>query len=133
MNEPIINPIIFYIISVINKIDTVLTPITCISGGIVLVLSVVYILEKTEGDEKDRELLDTVYKKIKRPSLIIFIISLSLHIFCPSQEVMYKMLVSNYITPQNIESLKMSGEGAIDYIVNKVDEIIDNNDKEEGK
>lgn len=43
----------------------------------------------------------------------------------PSKETCYKMIVTSYITPSNIEAVKGEATDLIDYIIDKVDELTD--------
>ena len=48
-----------------------------------------------------------------------------------SKETCYKMIITSYITPSNIEAVKGEATDLIDYIVDKVDELTDKNEKDD--
>ena len=82
--EPVISPLVFYIINVLNTV-------LCMSV-IALGLSLTYVI--AFWSEK---------KYINFKTCIPLIISLALVIFIPSQSTMYKMLVASQITPNNVK------------------------------
>lgn len=113
--NPIINPIWFYIISVLNAIYSMATAfvVVIIIGSLILSLSIVF--------SYDLEFLDDVkYKKILKTIFIVLVTSCSLIVFVPNEETMYKMMISSYITENNVEIAKEEVKELIDYISEKI-------------
>ena len=72
---------------------------------------------------------DELPKGIKRAIIIGSIVALIGGII-PSKETCYKMIVASYVTPANIESVKGEATDLIDYIIEKVDELTDNEESD---
>lgn len=115
---PIFNPIWFYLIELFGRFGVAFVVaglIGLIGGGIAVFICLM--------DEK------------KPPKFIIKIIIAgaivaSIGGLIPSQETCYKMIVTSYITPSNIEAVKGEATDLIDYIVDKVDELTDSDEKD---
>lgn len=89
MNEPIISPWIFYLINVVSGVK-VACALTLIWGCIGLVFD--FIKYSYNGN----------YTKWNKAFMWMALVSIFLLIFVPSRDTMYKMIVSSYITPNNI-------------------------------
>lgn len=112
MNEPIINPMIFYCIEVISRLCFL--PGFVLIGGLVVSLARLCILGCTDSDEP-------VFTETSFYSwLVVFVVSSVIAFFVPSEETMYKMLVAQYVTENNIECGAATAERAIEIIAEKV-------------
>lgn len=77
---------------------------------------------------KNKLAYDTEHKKfVKAPliALVSFIMLWCSTIAIPSESTMYKMIIANNITENNIESVKGEVNDLIDYIIDKIDELND--------
>ena len=111
--EPIINPWIFYFMSLADGFRDAGFVITIIA----FVVGVISIL--AYGMEND-ELMPWKYLKW---FVIAFIAGGAISILIPSQETITKMLVASFITPDNVE-LGVEGVKAIfDYIITTAAEL----------
>lgn len=118
MNFPIFNPIWFYLIELFERFGTafvVIGALALIGSGIVIFICMI-----------EPEAIPKYIKKIA----IIGAITLAIGGFIPSKETCYKMIVTSYITPANIESAKGEATDLIDYIIEKVDELNDNEESD---
>lgn len=70
-----------------------------------------------------------VFFKYTKKTIIVFIISVIGFILIPSEEVIYKMIISSYITPNNISVVGETAEDIIDYITEKIDTIVNDEDE----
>lgn len=119
MNSPIFNPIWFYLIELFGRFGVafvVVGLLGLIGGGICIFLFLI--------DEE------------KPPKWVIRCFVAGAIVACiggliPSKETCYKMIVTSYITPSNIEAVKGEATDLIDYIVDKVDELTDKNEKDD--
>jgi uncharacterized membrane protein len=111
MNTPIINPLWIYLIDIANELDL----LSMLAVGICVVMVLVSIGMVSEG-YKD-------YLKLGKKALVFGVISLIVLIFTPSEDTMYKMLVTSYITPQNIEVTGETITDTVDYIFEKVEQL----------
>ena len=118
MNFPILNPIWFYLIELFERFGIAFVIIgifALIGSGIAIFICAA-----------ESEVIPKYIKKI----VIIGAITLAIGGFIPSKETCYKMIVTSYITPANIESAKGEATDLIDYIIEKVDELTDNEESD---
>lgn len=113
----IVSPWIFYLINLADNIS-----FTCF---ILLLLSVLLLFffgwwYEDEGLSPDCMAWESFVKWLKR-DIAVLIISLLAVIFVPSQETMYKMLVANYVTYENVETATDAIKDSVDYIFDKLD------------
>lgn len=114
----IINPWIFYLINILENI--------MITGIVVFVISVVTAIvmgvmvfdpAESVSDEKKK-----LFKKmLKRVVIPIVVVCTLLITFIPSEKTMYTMLVSSYVTTDNLETATEVIQDGVDYIFDKLD------------
>ena len=107
--QPIINPTIFYFINLLNNIY-ILSFIICFILG--LIFFTVFI--RCACDENWQTLKEFANNKT---IMSIFVISILLLLFIPSEKTMITMLISQNITTNNINSVKSQIFEVVDYIV----------------
>ena len=112
--QPIVNPLIFYLISVLENFKAASLIVIYGSGGLIFAISLRGLLDGFS---------DRMMKIIKFFSILLAIF-LFISIFVPSQEACYQMLVAYAITPDNIELVKETGVSMGDYIVESAKDII---------
>lgn len=120
MYEPIIDPMIFYWMDVLSKVQTLPIPLAFLSLISVCVAGMAYI---EYSDEQN-----IVYKVGKRLScvfILLFLISLPLSFFIPDKDTMYKMLIAKQVTPTQHSSNRETAEKLIDTIGEKLDKVAD--------
>ena len=118
MNAPLFNPIWFYFIELFDRFSIVFIVIglfAVISGGATIFF---YKLED--------EYIPKCTKKIIITGAIVALIGGIM----PSEETCYKMIVASYVTPANIESVRGEAIDLVDYIIEKVDELTDNEESD---
>lgn len=113
MNEPIINPWIFYFIDLSTSIVVASTFLAILSIILTIVCFVVY-NETYNQDTKDKT------KKYSKNLGIAFIIFLVLSTFIPSKETCYKMLIASNITKENITTTGEAINEVLDKAVEKI-------------
>lgn len=121
MNEPIINPWIFYaadVIGSINLVINVLVWILCIATAIAFCDYM-----SNRSPYKEAETIQN--RKTFHSLLKIFIVVTILNIIIPARDTFYKMTVTNYITPANIDK----ASDIVDKITDKIIEKINKRDK----
>lgn len=111
----IINPIWFYLIGVSSNLQIACTVIAFFTLVIVIGVLMYQILED----------IGTDFKGWGSKLLIIGIICTFISILMPSKETCYQMMVASFITKENIEITAKAGKEAIDYIVNSIDKLLD--------
>ena len=102
MNEPIINPWIFYIADVCNGLNIILLiAITCIfTIGVIVVC--------------------TEQHDILKPVIISLITASLLFILVPSRDTLYKIAIARQLTPANIQKAGDSIDTVIDKTIEKI-------------
>ena len=101
--EPIINPWIFYVINVVCNLHFITGLLGTLSFGAIIVLVIYWVFTSdNKWDESAKENKKLAAKWAKRLG-VFFIVDTAIGIFIPSKETMITMLVSNYVTPDNIQ------------------------------
>lgn len=122
----IINPWIFYVINVLMSFEnflfmTILVLILVIAALVCVVMGKKEEIDAIVNDvqEKDRKLYKQYISWLKK-SVLAFAICEILMIAIPTQETMYTMLVSSYVTTDNIETVSDVIQDSVDYIFDKI-------------
>lgn len=104
--EPIINPWIFYVINVICNLHFITGLLGTLSFGAIIVLVIYWVFTSDDKwNESAKENKRLAAKWAKRLG-VFFIIDTAVGVFIPSKETMITMLVSNYVTPDNIQMVQ---------------------------
>lgn len=129
---PIINPIWFYLMDVCGDLNAVLI-VLCIAVGIMA--AVCFVLHLMAVDENWRYDDDTrvkkTYTRMKKSFIALGIALLSVPAV-PNKDTLLKMLIANTVTYENVESAKHEATDLVDYIIEKVDTLMDNKETEGG-
>ena len=112
--EPIISPWIFYWMDVAVALSIVSVMATIVSAICLTFL----VLAANDSDNNDDERANAT-KYVKR-TVMLFAVSLAFSVFIPSKDTMYKMLITSYITPNNIELVGGSVDTALDKLTDKI-------------
>lgn len=127
----VINPIWFYLCDVFNIVKTFATIVAWLIGvawllayvsGWCLVTANAS-LGEDDCDYKEGLALKATAKKLVMPFIIVF----TLAIFVPSEKTVYKMMVANLATYENIDIAADTIEDAFDHVIDK---LVDLGDKE---
>ena len=105
--EPIISPWIFYWMDVANAVKILMEVTTTI-------FIVASLLSPIWADEVEHPM------KIIKPMIAVAVVLMTLSVFVPSKDTMYKMLITSYVTPNNIELVGGSIDTALDKLTDKV-------------
>lgn len=113
----VINPWLFYVIDLLDKLREMAIIIFWI---IVAAFFLVGFAAFLEGENwEDKTILKL--KKALKLSVIPIIISSVMYVAIPSKDVMYKMLVSKYVTYENLDKATNIIKDGVDYIFEKLD------------
>lgn len=107
--EPIISPWVFYFI---DKLDVVSElPLLIFAFGILTNSILVMVTETSEE-----------FKKwfFSKAWLALFLLSVMLVFIVPTKETAYKMIIANYVTPNNISIVKEATEDNIASLIDKI-------------
>lgn len=125
----VINPIWFYLCNVFNIVETFATTaawliglawlFTHVSGWWLATVNARY-------GEKDVDYIEGLALTALAKKLVIpFIVALVLAIFVPSEKTVYKMMVANLATYENIDIAADTIEEAFDHVIDKLVELGD--------
>ena len=104
--EPIINPWVFYVINVVCNLKFVVSLLGTLSFGAIFATVAYWALTSNDKwDENANKDKKSAAKWAKR-LCIFFIADAVVGIFIPSKETMVTMLVSSYVTPDNIQAVQ---------------------------
>ena len=117
MNTPIIDPMIFYWLQVLENITNVLGIITIIGVVVVIFLLGGAIMENN-FDMSARD----GYVLAARKVIMFLIIPILFMIFVPTKSTMIQMMVASKVTPDNIQNSKKFVIDTIIEVKNALDE-----------
>ena len=128
--EPIINPLWFYLIDVVDNLQIVVGIILMLSCIAFAIVSLIMFFEYSELYLEERE--KQTYFKYLKTALKVIIPCIIITILTPSSDTIYKMIIADNITPHNIEVVGDTIEGGIDYIFEKINSLtLDEVEKDE--
>lgn len=113
----VISPWLFYVIDLLDKLREVAIIVFWIIVVTILITGFVALLESEYWEDKIIQKL----KKALKLSVIPIVISSVMYVAIPSKDMMYKMLVSKYVTYENIDKATNTIKDGVDYIFEKLD------------
>ncbi|WP_270495876.1 hypothetical protein [Faecalibacillus intestinalis] len=113
----VISPWLFYIIDLLDKLREVAIIVFWI---IVVTIFITGFIALLEGEYWEDKIIQKLKKALKL-SVIPIVISSVMYVAIPSKDVMYKMLVSKYVTYENIDKATNTIKDGVDYIFEKLD------------
>lgn len=111
--EPIINPWLIYFAGISKNIQLICVLIAICT----FIVAALHFLDEGELD------------KIVIIFGIIFVISGISAALMPSKETIYTIAVVDRLTPDNIDQIGKTSEDVVDYIVDKIDQIVNDSDE----
>lgn len=108
----IINPSLFYWISVLNGLKAICIVALIISAALTIVFSIMVITCDYWDDEEEKKA-----RKILKHTAITVIISAIGIVFIPGKETMIEMLIAKTATVENTEMTIDAIKSLVDYIV----------------
>ena len=117
----IINPLWFYLINVSNNLQIVCGVIACLALIIVFISILMYPILEDMGAE---------LKGLSTKLVIIGIVCAFISILAPSKETCYQMMVASLVTKENIKITAETGKEAVDYIVDSIDKLLDEQEED---
>lgn len=116
----IINPWWFYLTDVVEAVDfiSMLFAAFGIVGCLIFFSAFVYYAEET-----DKETIQKEWNILKK-CIIVTMIFLVTAIIVPARDTVYKMFAASLITHENIQAVGETATDVVDYIVEKIDEVV---------
>lgn len=126
---PIINPWTFYLIDILSNLKGVSRFATFITVFVLIFIAIITAYLKVQdsyyGSENNIEVIEILTRFFKK-LLIVACIAISVFIVTPSEETMYKMLVAQNVTYENVDKAQEEIKETVDYIFKKLEK---NNEK----
>ena len=118
----IINPWIFYLIDVLSTLKKNSAIIVGIATFVLCCMGFIAVLAKSDShyDNVSARLATLSIKSFKK-SLIVVCVSAGIYTVIPSETTMYKILVAQYVTYENVDKATESIKEGVDYIFNKLE------------
>lgn len=113
----VISPWLFYVIDLLGKLREMAIIVFWI---IVVTIFITGFFALLEGEYWEDKIIQKLKKALKL-SVIPIVISSVMYVAIPSKDVMYKMLVSKYVTYENIDKATNTIKDGVDYIFEKLD------------
>lgn len=129
--KPIISPWLIYLIDLFDNLKGLLTLSLILLGCVVLLLSVFCFLCYIDYEQNDDPI--ATCKKYLKKLVIWLCVSVLLFTAIPSKNTMYTMLVLENVTIENIQAIGKTGKDAVDYIVDQIDKVVNEDDEKENK
>ncbi|MGP2527440.1 hypothetical protein ACTUHY_05675 [Acidaminococcus sp. LBK-2] len=105
--EPIINPWVFYLIGVVDKLSNGLGVFMAACVGVFLFEGMEYMeFDVTEEEKKQ-------YVKTATVAGVLFFVAGIVFILLPDKTVIYQMLAASYVTPDNIGAVQ---NNVVDFV-----------------
>ena len=124
--EPIISPWLIWLLGVLNALKFV-----SITFLIIGVLSLIIIISVLLTVREDLEITTIkLFNKTIKALIIITSISILSVLFIPDKDITEKMIISNYITEDNINTVSENTKEAIDYIFDKIEGLTNENNNQ---
>lgn len=119
MNGTIINPAVFYWMSVLDSTRSVCMALLVIAGIICFLLSIFHFVVSVEDDYDGDEFKNKVKKGILILAICCAVFALVL-IFIPTKETMVEMLVAKTVTYENAQWTVDTVKEVVDYIIQAI-------------
>lgn len=121
--DPVISPVIIYVLVVLSNFASVLIGLTVVAG-LIAVLSLMPVLYAIMEDEIEESYFEKGLKMTKRATIVL-VSALMLNVFIPSKEMMITIFVANELTEQRVSTLAEGGKNVYRTIINDVGNLLD--------
>lgn len=103
--EPIIDPKIFWLIDVLEKLSFGASIAAGIGGCMAGLGFIGSVLNDADETEEDKKAIEKARLLLKR-GLILLVICGVVGLFVPSKKTMYQMVAASYVTTNNVEAVQ---------------------------
>lgn len=122
----IINPLWFYLINLSSNLH-IACSVIAVLAFIIVFTSILILLIGMSEEEFD---MGEKFKSLGTKLVIIGIVCTFISILTPSKETCYQMMVASLITKDNIKISAKAGKEAVDYIVDSIDKLLDEQEED---
>ena len=129
MTGPIINPWWLYLYNVVGGVHVVLEIFLVLGTIGVICVGFFWLLACIDmcGDDDVVEFIKTVFKRLT----IALVCIIGAYILVPSQNLLMKMFILDNVTYENLETVGGVTKEGFDYIMESIDELINQTEEEE--
>lgn len=127
--EPILSPVFIYLIGISSNVQWLLNLFAIVSATIVFISASIYLAAATDVWSDNDSTSNTMRKCVKagKCGLICCVIAGMLGALIPSKQVATAMLISSYVTPDNLhganEVIKANLQDYINIIVDGINKV----------
>ena len=115
MYEPIIDPMIFYLIELVEKLQ--LAPIFVLFMGVLFGFSLLlYLMEADLPTSKENKIIKIAITIFG----VLFITTSLLAFLAPAKDTMYKWLIAKQVSPHNLQVTGETVDKALDKLAEKI-------------
>lgn len=126
--EAIVSPWIFYLIGMMPALNIaiILLDVFCFAYSLfsIICFSLAFMCkddkDKDAKEREEKEQWSKYFLKKSKKFFAIGVILLFIDVCIPSQNTMYKMLISNYVTPNNLEYIHETIKGDMNDALNAI-------------
>ena len=119
--KPIINPLWFYLIGISENVAFTFG----IVGGLLITIGIIIgIVLLCEGWGMNEDMVKKILKVFKKV-VIIGGLLVTVSNLTPSKDTCYKMMTAALVTPNNITAVGEAATDVVDYIVDSVDRLLE--------
>lgn len=126
--NPIISPLWFYLIGIGADIQILLGIVggtIATAAGIALIISAIEYYNYNYNHESSLKII-----KISKKYFMIGLMISFFAVFIPSKETCYQMIAATVVTPNNIEIVGETTTDIIDYIIESVDTLLEEEEED---
>lgn len=117
-----INPWYFYLIDICESIKIVSIIYFIITTVITIIFGSIFLAEKTSYyDNDDWKKFYNTYGKMLKKFITSIIFAIVLMIFIPSEQTCTRMLISSFITEENVETAQETIKNTVDYVMDRIE------------
>ena len=127
--EPIISPWLIYLINLFDNLNVLLSAVLFLLGGAVATLLIIWFFNSMDRNDN----CIVACKKCLKKLIIWLCVSSLLFTAIPSKDTMYTMIVLYNVTTDNIQSIGKTGKDMVDYIVDQIDKVVNEDEDKENK
>ena len=121
MDTPIISPLYFYILGILDPINIIVLILAIFS----FIASICLMADHSVNYSSDKEFFD----KLTKRTITTCIICAILCVIIPGKSTVIQMIVASYITPNNLIKTGQSIDNTIDKVIEKIIKIKSLNSK----
>lgn len=121
--EPIINPWMFYLIDQVGCWSIFLFLILLLVGVGLLITVIVEVFSMSDYEPEDVFMIRL--KSIEKVLIKLIIPLTIVSLLIPSSSTIYKMVIADNVTPNNIQIVGDTVEDGIDYIFDKINDVVE--------